>query len=59
MKTINMFDEQGNEVDVFASDVPAALECGYSMDNRSASEYIADKTAYGASMAYAYMGLTP
>ena len=51
-----MFDEYRNEVGVFEEDVDAALECGYSLDTRTTAEYLADKAAYGASMAAEYMG---
>lgn len=56
MKLINMFDTDGNEEQVPSNWVSDAIECGYSMDNRTADEYKSDKSSYGYSMAMSMMG---
>ena len=56
MNYVNMFDADGNEEQVEADWVHDALECGYSMDNRTADEYKSDKYSYGYSMAMSMMG---
>jgi len=56
MKHVNMFDTQGNEEEVPSDMVADALECGYTLDTRTAAEWQSDKAAHGYSMAMDMMG---
>ena len=56
MKYVNMFDTQGNEEEIPSDMVPDALECGYTLDTRTAAEWQSDKAAQGYSMAMDMMG---
>ena len=56
MKHENMFDTDGNEEEVPSDMVADALECGYTLDTRTAAEWQSDKAAQGYSMAMDIMG---
>ncbi len=56
MKYTNMFDTQGNEEEVPNDMVQDALECGYTLDERTVEEYISDRAARSYSLAMDMMG---
>jgi len=56
MKYTNMFDTQGNEEEVPNDMVQDALECGYTLDERTVEEYISDRAARGYSLAMDMIG---
>ena len=51
-----MITPAGNEESVPEDWVSDALECGYSIDSRTANEYLADRAANGYRMALDMMG---
>ena len=55
-RNVWMITPEGIEESIPEDWVSDALECGYSIDSRAASEYLADKAARGYSMAMDMMG---